>query len=210
MERSESIKEIATALCDFQSRVGKIKKEANNPFFKSKYASLSSILDVIQEPLTECGLSVMQLPTGENELQTIVMHRSGEYISSTYVMRPTKPTPQEIGSCITYQRRYALGAALSLNIDEDDDGNKASGNDSKKKKDEPNIKEMIDKRKISLSEEMKKPTFMSRLYKNEKTSKEKGETFMLRELMEQYYSFTEPEYNLLLDAYSTYKTANNL
>jgi hypothetical protein len=53
------------------------------------------------------------------------MHVSGEWISATYEMKPTKDDPQGAGSVITYQRRYALGAALGLNIDEDDDGNKA-------------------------------------------------------------------------------------
>ena len=54
------------------------------------------------------------------------MHSSGEYIGETYVMTPTKNDPQGLGSAITYQRRYALGAILSLNIDEDDDGNEAN------------------------------------------------------------------------------------
>jgi len=51
---------------------------------------------------------------------------SGEYLMDTYEMKPTKDDPQGIGSSITYQRRYAIGAILSLNIDEDDDGNSAS------------------------------------------------------------------------------------
>ena len=56
------------------------------------------------------------------------MHESGEFIMETYQMKPVKNDPQGIGSSITYQRRYALGAVLGLNIDDDDDGNGASGN----------------------------------------------------------------------------------
>jgi len=126
MEKSESIKELATALCKFQGSVEKIKKTATNPFFKSKYANLADILDVIREPLFDAGLSFVQFPKGKHELETMLMHISGEWMSDTYEMTPTKNDPQGLGSVITYQRRYALGAVLGLNIDEDDDGNKAS------------------------------------------------------------------------------------
>jgi hypothetical protein len=126
MNKSDSIKEIATALCKFQGEVEKIKKGNTNPFFKSKYASLSDILNVIREPLTDNGLSFVQFPSGEHGLCTMIMHTSGEWINETYFMKPTKDDPQGAGSVITYQRRYALGAILGLNIDEDDDANKAS------------------------------------------------------------------------------------
>jgi hypothetical protein len=126
MEKSQTIKEIATALCNFHKEVSKVKKSETNPFFKSKYADLSSILDVIREPLINNNLSFVQFPTGENQLTTLLMHSSGEWIQGEYKMTPTKNDPQGLGSVITYQRRYALGAILGLNIDEDDDGNKAS------------------------------------------------------------------------------------
>lgn len=126
MNKSESIKEIAKALITFHVKVDKISKDAKNPFFKSSYASLSNILDAINDPLNESGLSFCQFPSGEHGLTTILMHESGEYISSEYFMRPTKDDPQGLGSAITYQRRYALSAILGLNIDDDDDGNEAS------------------------------------------------------------------------------------
>lgn len=126
MQKSESIKAIAAALITFHVKVEKIPKDASNPFFKSKYASLSNILDAIGDPLNESGLSFCQFPSGEHGLTTILMHTSGEWIASEYFMRPTKDDPQGLGSAITYQRRYALAAILGLNIDEDDDGNAAS------------------------------------------------------------------------------------
>jgi hypothetical protein len=131
MEKSESIKELATALCKFQGAVEKIKKSELNPFFKSKYADLSSILDVIRTPLSENGLSFVQFPKAEYELETMLMHTSGEWMSETYKMTPVKNDPQGMGSVITYQRRYALGAILGLNIDIDDDGNKGSDSGNK-------------------------------------------------------------------------------
>ena len=129
MNQSVSIKELATALCEFQSAVETIRKTETNPFFKSKYASLSDILSVIRQPLTDNGLSFVQFPKGKYGLETMLMHTSGEYLSESYEMTPTKNDPQGAGSVITYQRRYALGAILGLNIDIDDDGNKGSEKD---------------------------------------------------------------------------------
>jgi hypothetical protein len=106
--------------------VGKIRKNANNPFFKSKYASLSNILDVVTPVLVQCDLNIMQMPVGDGELRTILSHVSGEIVESTSNMKITKNDPQSMGSAITYARRYAIGAILNLNIDEDDDGNQAS------------------------------------------------------------------------------------
>ena len=63
MKTSESITELAKSLVEFQKEVGKIIKTDNNPFFKSKYASLATILYVISEPLTKQGLVIIQFPT---------------------------------------------------------------------------------------------------------------------------------------------------
>jgi len=127
MLKSESIKNIAAALITFHVKVDKVGKDATNPFFKNKYASLSNILDTINDPLNESGLVFCQFPTGDYGLTTILMHSaSGEFISSCYEMKPIKEDPQSHGSCLTYQRRYALAAILGLNIDDDDDANKAS------------------------------------------------------------------------------------
>jgi hypothetical protein len=127
MQKSESIKSIGAALLAFQIKADKIGKDAINPFFKSKYASLSHILDAISIPLAEAGLSYSQFPSNENGLTTILMHpESGEWMMAEYTMRPVKDDPQGRGSSITYQRRYAITAILGLNIDEDDDGNAAS------------------------------------------------------------------------------------
>lgn len=129
INKSDSIVEISKALLNFQKSISKVTKDSSNPFFKSKYASLSIILDTIKKPLIDNGLVFTQFPVSENKLCTILIHtESGEYFEGTYKMTPSKNDPQGQGSVITYQRRYALGAILGLNIDEDDDGNKASGN----------------------------------------------------------------------------------
>jgi len=126
VERSASITKLAQSLVLFQSEVEAIKKDAENPFFKSKYAPLESIIAGIREPLKKAGLAVTQWPVGEDRLTTILVHESGEYLSGTAKMSPKDHTPQGQGSAITYMRRYSLGAVLNLATEEDDDGNEAS------------------------------------------------------------------------------------
>lgn len=126
MEKSKDITKLAQALGIFQSQVSAVKKEGKNPFFKSKYATLEDTLDVIKKPMANNGLSFSQLPCGENELTTILMHISGEYILATAKMSPKDNTPQGQGSAITYMRRYALSAILGLATEDDDDGNASS------------------------------------------------------------------------------------
>ena len=106
MQQSESIKNIASALITFHVKVDKVKKDATNPFFKSRYASLSNILDAINEPLNESGLSFVQFPTGENGLTTVLMHAdSGEYMSADYTMKPVKDDPRnDIGGAARTER----------------------------------------------------------------------------------------------------------
>jgi hypothetical protein len=151
MEKSSSIVNVAKALIIFHAKVTKVSKDASNPFFKSKYASLSNILEAISTPLQESGLTFAQFPTNGNSLTTILIHaESGEYMQDTYEMRPTKDDPQGKGSAITYQRRYALAAILGLNIDEDDDGNAAST--PAKKQQEPQDTTMYNHKEIGTKE----------------------------------------------------------
>lgn len=118
------MKNIAKALSEFHKNMPDIKKDSDNPFFKSKYAALDSILPAIKNPLYDAGLTFTQVPCGENELKTMLIHiESGEVIEGTYKMTPSKNDPQGQGSALTYMRRYALVAMLGLNTEEDDDGN---------------------------------------------------------------------------------------
>lgn len=128
MNKSESIKNLAAALATFHQHVGKVSKDASNPFFKSKYASLPNILEAIAGPLEQSGIVFSQFPTDNNGLSTIIIHaESGEWMESTYVMPVAKQNdPQAVGSAITYARRYALSSAFGLNVDDDDDGNAAA------------------------------------------------------------------------------------
>lgn len=127
MEKSEKITELFKALSLFHVKMDKVKKDASNPFFHSKYASLENILDAIREPLQECELEFTQFPTGEYGLCTLLVHiPSGQYLQDCYRMEPQKKDPQGAGSVITYQRRYAITAILCINVETDDDGNKGT------------------------------------------------------------------------------------
>ncbi len=135
MEKSPSIVNIAEALRTFHYNMGKVAKDATNPFFNSKYATLSAILEAIKQPLYEAGLSFTQFPSGSNGLTTVLMHaETGEFMQTEYQMQPVKSDPQAQGSVISYMRRYSLAAVLGLNLDEDDDANAATHNSSAKPK----------------------------------------------------------------------------
>jgi hypothetical protein len=129
MNRSESIKELATALSKAQGEFDHAKKDVNNTFFKSKYADLANCIDAAKKPLSDNGLSIVQVvdmsESGDLLLETMLMHTSGEWISGRYPISPVKNDPQAYGSCIQYARRYAFSAMTGIAAD-DDDGNAAS------------------------------------------------------------------------------------
>ena len=128
MNKSESIKEIATALNKAQAEMSGAQKKSKNPFFKSSYANLEEVINCVKEPFMNNGLSYMQWPIasdGYAGVETIIMHTSGEWISSELLLKCSKNDPQGMGSAITYARRYSLQAAAGV-PSEDDDGNKAS------------------------------------------------------------------------------------
>lgn len=136
MKKSENINELAAALAKAQAKIESATKSAKNPFYKSNYADLPAVWASCREHLTGNGLSIAQLTdTGENGilLETVLMHSSGQWISSLYPVNPLpdkegRETPQALGSAITYARRYALMALVGIVADfEDDDGEKAMG-----------------------------------------------------------------------------------
>jgi len=126
-KKSESIKEIAIALCKFNAEVKTVEKDSVNPHFKNKYASLDNIIEDVKPLLAKHGLSFLQMAGGDGErltMSTLLMHTSGEWIESEpLIMRPAKNDPQGMGSASTYARRYSLSAFLGIATGEDDDGN---------------------------------------------------------------------------------------
>lgn len=130
MKSSESIKELATALSKAQGAMKGAVKDSSNPFFKSKYADLASVVEAIREPFMENGLSYIQTvePSTKNEVQveTTILHSSGEWVSCGFLALPvSKDDAQGFGSALTYARRYSLSIAVGV-APEDDDGNGAT------------------------------------------------------------------------------------
>jgi len=124
MEKSESIANLAKALVEVQKTDLFALTDKDNPFFKKKYADLSSVWIAARKPLTENGLSVVQTMDIHADgviIETTLLHVSGEYMTGKLLIQPEKNTPQGIGSAITYGRRYALAAIVGI-APEDDDG----------------------------------------------------------------------------------------
>lgn len=131
MNKSDDISELSKALCTAQPMIKIALMDSTNPFFKSKYADLGAVWDAVRSALECNGLAVSQLPDHigqEPALTTMLIHKSGQWLSATYPLMVTdkEHTPQGYGSALTYARRYGLSALLGVIADTDDDGNAAS------------------------------------------------------------------------------------
>nr|DAQ33628.1 MAG TPA: ERF superfamily protein [Caudoviricetes sp.] len=153
LQTSDSIVNLAKALVDTQRELKQPFKDANNPAFKSQYVPLESVTESITKTATKYGLAFSQFATTDAEqnvsITTVIFHESGEFIQyPALTLKPSKQrvvidteyvngkrvniysneiTPQSIGSCITYGKRYSLSAIFGITSDKDDDGNEASG-----------------------------------------------------------------------------------
>lgn len=130
MIRSDSLKALAPALVKAQKKMGVAIKDAKNPFFKSKFADLNSVIEASVPVLNDEDIAVLQTPTmkdGKQVMQTVLLHSSGEYIASeTEVVAAKVNDPQASGSALSYARRYGLQSTVTLRA-EDDDSESAMG-----------------------------------------------------------------------------------
>jgi len=131
MNKSESIAGLAAALAKAQGAMKGAVKDSANPFFKSKYADLASVVEAIRAAFSANGLSYIQTvePSEKDEVrvETTLLHSSGEWISCGVLALPVaKVDAQGYGSALTYCRRYSLSAAAGVSTELDDDGNAAS------------------------------------------------------------------------------------
>ncbi len=140
MRQSESIAKLAEALAKFHEEVKNPANTANNPFYKSKYAPLGDVLNLVRPLLGKQGLSIIQNSFGNEQqlsVSTLLLHNSGEFIESdTLTVKPEKNTPQGIGSAITYLRRYQISSVLDIASEDDDDGNSQEKEQPKNNKSE--------------------------------------------------------------------------
>jgi len=134
MNASPTITAIAPALVAAVGELAPVSKDATNPAFRNKYATLDSMMEQVRPVLARHGLAVLQSVTHPETdagrvvgiaVETRVLHTSGEWIAGLVTLPVEKSTAQGTGSAISYGRRYGLSALLGLTA-EDDDGQAAS------------------------------------------------------------------------------------
>lgn len=129
MRTSTETKDIALALGKAQSQIAAARMDSSNPYFSSKYANLAAVVGVSRGPLTENGIVVIQGPVRTETgwvLTTRLEHTSGQWYESDFPLLVKEQTPQQMGSAVTYAKRYCLCAMVGIvTQDEDDDGEKA-------------------------------------------------------------------------------------
>ena len=127
MKTSNEINEIAKALCLAQSSMSGAKKDSKNPFFKSNYSDLASVMEAISLPFAANGLCFVQAAEANEQrvsVTTRIIHTSGQWLEATTELPPTKADAQGWGSAITYAKRYGLQALCGV-PSVDDDGQEA-------------------------------------------------------------------------------------
>lgn len=123
------MKNILKKLFEVKKEVGKISKNSENPFYKSKYIDINKLLEHIEPILTTHGLICLQ-PIKNNKVYSIIFDIDTTEQIESFIDIPEIKDPQKLGSAITYFRRYTLQSLLSLQA-EDDDANSTSNNPTK-------------------------------------------------------------------------------
>lgn len=127
---SETIGEFAKAFVKAQAAITPAVKDAQNPYLKTRYASLNSVLESCRDALLANGLALVQSPVPAPEylgqgfigLETRLIHAdSGEWISSVMVIPLAKQEPQALGAAISYARRYAISSMIGIVPEEEND-----------------------------------------------------------------------------------------
>ena len=123
MKMSDSITNLATALAKAQAEIRPAIFDSTNPHFRSKYASLTAVMEACREALSKNQIAVVQgaaVVDGAVAVTTLLLHASGEYISDELTMQFAQATPQQIGSSLSYCRRYSLASLVGITADDDD------------------------------------------------------------------------------------------
>jgi hypothetical protein len=126
--RSENLNELAAALSKAQGAMEAATYNRVNPHFKNRYADLAAIWDAIRGPLSSNGLAVTQVTEIRERgfvLVTTLHHASGQWLAGEYAL-PVGGRPQEVGSALTYARRYSLCGIVGIVADDDDDAEAAN------------------------------------------------------------------------------------
>lgn len=147
MRTSECVDKIAAALLAFQKEITPPVKNADNPYFKSKYADLCSLLAHCKLGMEKHGLVFISVG-----LESRIQHTSGQFIEGDFPCEVHGLSAQQVGSAFTYGRRYNFQGLLGINAEEDDDGAKAT---------EPKAKAAVSNAKLNV---VKVPSGQSKLH----------------------------------------------
>lgn len=223
MEKSEEIDKLATALAKFQGSLEqpslnsevKVKTKTGGEY-KFKYADLSECKRAAKQPLADNELSVCQLIEDDYSIRTILLHSSGQWISSKVRMPSNTADAQSIGSAITYAKRYAFCAILGIVADDDEDANIASGNTTQKEQPLEQPKKTTNskvKKKLTrdhLNNEIAMKSISEWLYNKEKIAKESNQPFSVESVISNAYIIGKVEMDSFVEIYNNYKINNNL
>lgn len=133
LRTSQTLTKLLPSLINFHKKLDSIEKSSANPFFKSSYSSIDTILEHIKPILADEGLCLYQAIIDGDEgnlcIKTILFHESGEFLETDSVPFPVdKRNIQSTMSSISYIRRYTINAICNLAFkDEDKDGNDIEG-----------------------------------------------------------------------------------
>ena len=129
-EFSQDLKDLASALCSAKKMFHTPKKSGHNPHYNSAFSTFNDIKDATALSLADNGLTVSHFPISEDErvgIKTILLHTSGQFISSSFSIKLNRNSEQDVGKIITYFKRYSLGAILGIEGEIDTDGDLVTG-----------------------------------------------------------------------------------
>lgn len=217
MERSEHINELATALAKFQGQLEQPKmnstvkvKTRTGGEYSFKYADLSECKAAARKALSENGLSVTQLVEDDYSVNTMLMHSSGQWISSRLRMpvNTNVADAQTIGAAITYAKRYAFCAILGIVADDDNDANEACGNLFTKQQAQPQQKRQPQQpqKPVFSDKQLNNKDFFPRIDAARKKSEAEGKSFSLKLFLEQYFQpLDEAALEIINSEYAQYR-----
>lgn len=223
MDKSEEIDKLAIALAKFQGSLEqpslnsevKVRTKTGGEY-KFKYADLSECKRAAKQPLADNELSVCQLIEDDYSIRTILLHSSGQWISSKVRMPSNTADAQSIGSAITYAKRYAFCAILGIVADDDEDANIASGNTAQKEQPKEQPKKTANSRvkkeltRDHLNNESAMKSILEWLYNKEKIAKEANQPFSVESVISNAYIIGKVEMDSFVEIYNNYKINNNL
>lgn len=223
MDKSEEIDKLAIALAKFQGSLEqpslnsevKVRTKTGGEY-KFKYADLSECKRAAKQPLADNELSVCQLIEDDYSIRTILLHSSGQWISSKVRMPSNTADAQSIGSAITYAKRYAFCAILGIVADDDEDANIASGNTAQKEQPKEQPKKTANSRvkkeltRDHLNNESAMKYISEWLYNKEKIAKEANQPFSVESVISNAYIIGKVEMDSFVEIYNNYKINNNL